>query len=246
MSKKSSLNVSRLLSTLDWAKNGRCLHVSLSYGGTAYPRGKTALAAEKARLVARLGEEGFCGVWVLEFQSRENAAEKAARVASGIRRQRGQGGSIKVPHWHVLLWIGARDPVLVEDWLRTWWAKFASNPSRFGVCVTSGDQGRAAWYLAMHAAKRAQPPPFPCGRMWGYINREKVLSACDVHETGEVLERERVWWARLYRRATGVRTRSAQGFTWFLPRKWQCTAFAWIRDHVDAERCRRFAGPDPF
>lgn len=246
MSVKSSLNVSRLLSSLDWGKNGRCLHVSLSYGRHHYRRGKSELALEKQALVMALYREGFCGLWILEFQSRENDAEKAARIAARIKRQRGQGGSIKVPHWHLLLWVGDRDLEDVERWLRSWWARFAKNPSEHGVYIASGDQGRSRWYLALHAAKRAQPPPFPVGRMWGYIDRERVLAAQDLHETGQVLERERVWWARLYRRATGGRTRCAHGLSWFLPRAWQCVAAAWIRDHVDAENATRWAGKPPF
>lgn len=248
LSVKSSLNISRLLSMLDWKKNGRCLHLSLSYGGRDWPRGKDALASEKSMLSDRLGKvfPTLCGVWILEFQSRETVSEKASREGAGVRRQRGQGGSIKVPHWHVLAWIGDACELEFETRLRSWWAGFSGNPSPFGVKVTSGDQGRAAWYLAMHAAKRAQPPPFPCGRMWGYIRREKVLAASDLNETGEVDERERVWAARLYRRATGCKTRNHQGLSWFLPLKWQWAMLQWVRDHIEFERLVRFRGKNPF
>lgn len=248
LSVKSSLNISRLLSMLDWRKNGRCLHVSLSYNGHLWPKGPEALRLEKQAIsmaLSRCDLVDLSGVWILEFQSRENHAEKRARLAAGVRRQRGQGGSIKVPHWHFLLWIGDLDEREFEDWLRKWWAKFSGNVSEFGVCITSGDQGRSAWYLAMHAAKRAQPPPFPCGRMWGYINRDKVLGASDLNLTGEVEERERVWVARLYRRGTGCKTRNHQGLSWFLPLKWQWAMLAWVRDHVERERITRHRGGKP-
>ena len=248
LSVKSSLNISRLLSMLDWKKNGRCLHVSLSYGKFIYPRGKDSLLSEKSRLVALLGYHFpyLCGVWILEFQSRENDQEKAAREIQRIRRKRGQGGSIKVPHWHLLVWIEDHDEEDFESCMREWWAGFSENPSDHGCCITSGDQGRAAWYLAMHAAKRAQPPPFACGRMWGYIRREKVLGAADLNETGEVENRERVWATRLYRRSTGCKTRNEQGLSWFMPLAYQCAMLAWIRDHVEWEKIVRSRGKNPF
>lgn len=221
MSRKSSLNLSRLLSMLDWRRNGGCVHATLTYGRT-WPRTKDELASVKAALVARLGEAGLCGIWRLEFQKRG------------------------APHFHCLLWIGDRDPNDVAGWLASWWAGFSGNRSRFGCKVTIGDQTRAAWYLAMHAAKREQSPPFAVGRWWGYIDRERVLAASDLHSHGEVTERERVWWARLYRRATGSRTRNNAGLSWFLPRVWQCEVHAWIMRRIGDELHERHCPRPPF
>lgn len=248
MSVQSSLNLSRLLSCLNWSKNGQCLHVSLSYNGHDWPKGKDALLKAKSLLVAHLNYHfpDLCGFWILEFQSRENPTEKKQRLSLGIRRIRGQGGSIKVPHWHLLVWIPVQDGIDFEARFRAWWARFSGNKSVHGCCITSGDQGRAAWYLAMHAAKRSQPPPFPCGRMWGYIGREKVLSAVDLHQTGDVENRERVWCSRLYRRSTGGKIRNEQGFSWFLPRASQCRLLQWVREHIEFERITRFRPTNPF
>lgn len=239
ISAKSSLNLSRTLSMLDWAKNGPCIHVSLTYGRCGYPGTKSALQSAKAQLVAYLGRRGFCGIWRLEFQSRESEAEREARYARKERRQRGQGGSLKVPHWHLLLWIGEQDPRDVEEWLCAWWAQFSGNSSSFGIKITRGDQARGAWYLAMHAAKAAQSPPFAVGRWWGYIDRDRVLGASDLHCHGAIDERVRVWWARLYRRCTGATTRSGSGLSWFLPRAYQTEVHAWILAQIDWERVGR-------
>lgn len=221
-SEKSSLNLARVLSSLDWKKHGRCLHVSLTYW-KHWPSSKEELAAEKSALVARLGEQCECGIWSLEYQAR------------------------LVPHWHCLVWIGDSDAEIFEVWVRKWWAKFSGNPSEHGVKITSGDQARGTWYLAMHAAKRSQSPPFAVGRWWGYINREALLGAQDIHETGVCDERERVWLARIYRRSTGCKVRHMQGFSWFLPAGYQWELLAWIRDKIEDERrSRAIGGKPPF
>jgi len=229
-SRRSSSNCSRVLSSIDWRKNGRCLHVTLTYW-RVWPNDKEHLALEKSALVRDLGRQARCGLWSLEYQ---------------IERHKKTGEW--VPHWHVLLWIGDGDPDVFETRLRTWWARFSSNPSKHAVAVTSGDQARGTWYLAMHAAKLAQSPPFAVGRWWGYVNRDAFLAASDIHATGEAEHRELVWWARLYRRSTGCKVRQSglllHGFSWFLPRSAQCVAAAWIRDHIDAERRERRDRPE--
>jgi hypothetical protein len=230
MSAKSSLSIAKVLSSLDWSKNGPCIHATLTYWKT-WPQ-PVELAKTKAALVARLGEVFACGIWRLEYQKR------------------------LVPHFHCLLWLGLpRDGEYAEEfearckaalaWLSKWWAKFSDNHSDFGCKITSGDQVRGTWYLAMHAAKREQSPAFAVGRWWGYINRKTLLGAQDMHCTGVVDERERVWWARLYRRATGCKVRQSCGFSWFLPNAEQWKASAWVRNQVEAENDARWNKP-PF
>lgn len=243
MSARSSINIAKVLSSLDWRKHGECIHLTLTYW-REWPKGKQEITHEKASLVALVGRHVECGVWRLEFQRRETEAEKAGRKATG-RARRKSDGSLYVPHWHLLLWLGGRDAEDVERWLRKWWARFASNPHERGVSITTGDQARGVWYLALHAAKREQSPPFAVGRWWGYVSRDVLLSAQDLHKVDHVTERERVWWARLYRRATGCRTRPNMGFSWFIPRAWQCAAASWIRDYTEAEQLHRAAGCDP-
>ncbi|MDF9828663.1 hypothetical protein M2447_002791 [Ereboglobus sp. PH5-10] len=231
MSVKSALNIAKVLSSIDWDKNGTCIHASLTYWKT-WPR-PDELAKTKSALVRDLGRHFACGIWRLEYQKR------------------------MVPHFHCLLWLGAcREFECAEeyearckaslDWLVSWWKKFSENDSEFAIKITSGDQVRGTWYLAMHAAKREQAPSFAVGRWWGYINRKVLLGAQDMHETGVVDERERVWWARLYRRATGCKTRKNCGFSWFLPNASQWKASAWIRDHIEAEKQKRWRPEDPF
>lgn len=237
-SASSSANLSRLLSMLDWQKNGQCIHVTLTYSNE-WPRDKTALARAKSSITARLGEMGVCGIWRLEFQSRESAAERAARVAKRIKRERGQGGSLKVPHWHILLWIRDRDPAIIERNLVEWWHGYSGNSSPFAIKISRGDQARGAWYLAKHHAKSQQAPPFAVGRWWGYIDRDSVLGASDLHCHGVVENRIRVWWSRLYRRATGCKVRGENGFSWFLPRRSQTDVGAWLLEHIEWERAGR-------
>lgn len=213
MSRASSLSLARLLSILDWRKNGQCVHCSLTYG-RIYPATKSELALTKKALQTALQRAGACGVWRLEYQKR------------------------LAPHWHVMAWIGDKDVQEFEIWLRSWWSQHSGNHHFRGVKVTSGDQARGTWYLAMHAAKREQSPPFAVGRWWGFVDRQRVLDAGDLHCTAEVQERERVWWSRLYRRATGARVRNAGGFSWFLPRTAQTQASAWILNHIDWEKSR--------
>jgi hypothetical protein len=232
MSAKSSLSIARVLSSLDWGKNGECVHVTLTYWKT-WPGDKETekhpcLADVKRQLVARLGEHFTSGIWRLEFHP-----PKPKRPHH-------------VPHWHCLLWCPAERMEEAIAWLRKWWQRFADNSNEEGVHVSSGSQARGTWYLALHAAKREQSPPFKVGRWWGYVNREKLLAAQDINETGVLTERERVWWARLYRRSTGCRTRNAQGLSWFLPLASQWLVSSWIRGHVESEIINRSRGKDPF
>jgi len=244
MSAKSALGIARVLSSVDWAKNGQCLHVTATYW-KHWPPDKRALSKAKSHIVALLGRHVECGIWRLEYQRRETPAEKAAREAARQQRRKGQG-RLCVPHWHFLLWLGDRPSEPFQKWVREWWADFSENTSPRAVAISGGDQARGTWYLAMHAAKREQSPPFAVGRWWGYINREKFLAAQDLHETGVVDERARVWWARLYRRATGCKTRHEQGLSWFLPRAYQCAVEVWIHGQIDAEKRERFRAKLPF
>lgn len=225
MSKKSSLNFAKLLSTLDWSKNGQCVHVTLTYW-KSWPVTKAELLDAKKALTRDFGRNVECGVWRLEFQTR--------------------AGGVRVPHWHLLVWLAERSALDFEVWCREWWARFSGNTHERGVKVTSGDQARGTWYLAMHASKREQSPPFAVGRWWGYIRRAKLLAAQDLHETGFVETREEVWWKRLYRRHTGAKVREGKGFSWFLPRPAQTVAFGWIQTQVEEERRDRFKPRNPY
>lgn len=231
-SKKSSHNLAKALSSLDWNKLGTCFHVTLTYWAF-YPDSKEELARKKQALVMSLSRHCVAGVWSLEYQT-----------------ERFKKSGEWVPHWHCMLWLEPGKEVAFEAWLREWWADFSLNPSEHGVHVTSGDQARGVWYLAMHAAKAAQSPPFAVGRWWGFINRDALLGAQDLHNTGEVTDRENVWWCRLFRRSLRVKVRQrgrcAQGISWFLPRAAQCKAGAWIRDHIEHERKQRFRAKDPY
>jgi len=227
MSAKSSLNLARVLSSLDWGARGDCIHATFTYH-REWPKTKAELAAAKSALTMGVGRVIEAGIWRLEFQNRTKPSRHF------------------VPHWHVLAWMGGRDVGAVCDRLRYWWGGYSGNKHERAVKFTLGDQARGTWYFAMHAAKREQAPPFRVGRWWGYINRAGLLSAQDLREVGEVDERERVWWARLYRRSTGARTRSNCGFSWFLPRLWQQTVRGWVRDRIEWERATRGHGGKPF
>lgn len=212
-SKKAKLNVARLLSTLDWNANGTCLHVCLSYH-KAWPKTKAALALEKSALVEWLGRK-WCGIWKLEYQG-----ERFLKYG------------VWVPHWHVLLWIGNAVPLEVEQAIREWWADFATNKSYHGVEVRVGDEARAAWYLALHTGKDEQAPSFKVGRWWGYIRRDRVLSAQQLGDLGEVSECEAVWLqriARRFRRVRGHGRRTVQGFTLFLTATAASRLLSWLR-----------------
>lgn len=234
---KSMLNLSRLLSSLDWAANGRCLHVTLTYWKT-WPKTKAELAAEKSWLTERLALFG-CGVWRLEFQTRAGQGIKKPGPDSLLLWAmvlKLSGLSLAglwqyVAHWHVLLWLGDRDEEVVEEGIRKIWAGCHRWPNKdvHGVMITPGDQGRASWYLAMHSAKLTQAPKVEVGRVWGYIDRAQVIGAQRLNLQGIPTRREMIWWARIYRRSTGNRVRTQgkgistgpMGFSWFLPLYWE-------------------------
>lgn len=206
-SARSKLSLARLLSTLDWDKNGTCCHCSLTYH-ERFPKTKKALALEKSYLTKELAALG-CGIWKLEFQERG------------------------APHWHVLLWIGLKIPALeFEEKLRAWWAEFSGNGSWYGVKVTVGDEARAAWYLALHSAKDEQAPKIEVGRWWGYVRRKDVLAAQEIGDLGEVSESEALWlgrFARRFRRVSGRGRRVVQGFTLFLTATAASRLLSWLR-----------------
>lgn len=177
ISDKSKKNLAALLSSLDWTFHGDCWHVTLTYH-LEFPRGKPELAKAKNAIVNALSRHFECGLWRLEFQTR------------------------LAPHWHCLLWLGRRDPEQVECWLRSWWADYSGNASVQGVYISAGHEGRAAWYLAMHAAKDEQAPPFKVGRWWGYIARDNLLKAQELHESFQVDPHALRHWKRLFRRYT--------------------------------------------
>jgi hypothetical protein len=220
-SQRSSLNLARMLASLDWGKAGECLHVSLTYG-SEYPKDFEGLAAIKSALTCGVGRHCSCGIWVLEFQKRG------------------------APHFHLLVWVPrGRAPETIH-WIDRWWRRASGNDSEYACKVTSGSQARGVWYLCMHAAKRNQSPGFAVGRWWGYINRNALLEAQDFELAGVIEERERVWWVRLYRRATGIRTRNGCGIGWFLSRRGQTNVGAWIAERLGVELAERSRGRNPF
>lgn len=219
MSRKSSLNVAKLLSALDWRKLGACLHCTLTYHRT-WPATRPDIDRAKNAISKAFSRNAEAAVWRMEMH---------------VRKREGQ----HVPHWHVLAWLGGRDEVQFVEWLRSWWAEYSGNTAKQGCYVTYGDEARAGWYLAMHHAKRAQSPPIPVGRWWGVSNKEALQRAIDLPAIPGIRERERVWWARVYRRATGGRTRSASGFSWFLPRPWQTRVSMWVLDTIEREARER-------
>ena len=134
MSEKSSLNLARLLSTLDWKRNGSCVHVTLTYG-KEFPAISDGLASVKAQLVARFGGHCVCGIWRLEFQKR------------------------LAPHFHLLCWVRPEFLPQFECWVSGWWCKFSGNFSDYGCKITRGDAGRAAWYLCTLADGKITDQP---------------------------------------------------------------------------------------
>lgn len=271
---KSSLNLSRLLSSLDWSKLGECLHVTLTYHHQ-FPRNKEGLSKHKYYIQKLVGRNCEAGIWRLEFQERG------------------------APHFHLLVWLGDRFAADFETWLREWWGNFASNSARDAVYITSGDQARGVWYLAMHAGKDAQAPEIKVGRWWGYINRSRLLDAQSVNETGVLSPDELKQWARLSRRHRKARARQAraiwrskrtfqrafgfrlargygldldefqrdaeaagklctrryippyrkaeQGLSWFLPLEWQWKVNRWVGEEIDRRQIERTRhGNTPF
>lgn len=229
MSRKSSLNLARVLSSLDWLKLGTCIHVTLTYW-KVWPSTKVDLALVKQNLSAWFARNADGGIWRLEYQHR------AGRESRGT-------GAHAVPHWHLLLWLGTRDVPEWIDRVRSWWSGYGDNRHERACHFTLGDQARGTWYLAMHAAKREQAPLFRVGRWWGYVNRASLLGAQDFQSLGEVGEASRVWWSRLYRRATGCRVRNAGGFSWFLPRSEQCKVRVWVAQRIEFEATARNLRP---
>jgi hypothetical protein len=222
ISAKSRQSLAKLLSVLEWGGMGESLHVTLTYWKD-WPRTKAQLQQEKKRIKRTLGQFG-CGIWRLEYQERG------------------------APHWHVLLWVQGRDAEQVIQLIQWWWAGDCAHSSRWanshpqGVYVTRGTEVKSTWYLAMHAAKGEQSPLIAVGRWWGFINRADLLQGRNIAEEGEISAREHIWWARLYRRATGCKVRQQadergirpNGFTWFLPRSNYLASQNWIAKTVAA------------
>jgi len=230
MSVKSSLAVARVLSTLDWVRLGSCVHITLTYWHN-WPKTKIEIQAIKQALAMWFGRNADCGIWRLEFH-RES-------------KKRGDPGE-RVPHWHVLAFVGKRCLESFQRLVRSWWSKGADGNEHNEAVKFSDGNGRASYYLAMHAGKRDQAPPFEVGRWWGYINRAVLLAGQRISALGEVLVRDFVWWARLYRRSTGCKNRNARGFSWFLSERGQTQARQWVAEWCGFEQATRAYGGRPF
>lgn len=235
-SAKSSLSISRLLSTLDWQKNGQCMHITLTYRNQ-YPQTKQALQLEKQALVKGLTRCGVeCGIWKLEYQTRETAQEKLERLKAGLPRTKG-AGSLLVPHWHILAWIGRRNETQFADTLIEWWQHHSGNTHQRAVDMRPGDAGKASFYLSLHAAKHNQSPNLQVGRWWGYIQRAKLMESQRVNSIGYIARLEAIWWRRLYCRYRHIKCpimlAKGYGFSWFLPESEQIKAACWVRDYSE-------------
>lgn len=226
ISMQSKLSVARVLASVDWAAGGVCLHITLSYH-KEWPATKEDLAAEKSWLSAQLGGWG-CGIWRLEYQG-----ERFKKTGD------------LVPHWHVLLWVGDQSPAWIEERIRKVWARRSSNKSIFGVDVRDGAAAKAAWYLALHAAKDEQSPRIEVGRWWGYVQRKRFLAFVRVQDFGEVETSEAVWLQRIQRRfrgSVGHGRRTPAGFTLFMLQDTSQRLLAWIRTSGLALDWERRAG----
>ena len=157
------------------------------------------MGAEKAIISSRLGKLG-CGVWRLEFHAK-------------LR------GGKPVPHWHILFWLREANEEDIVRRIRHWWrgggrwaqsGKEWSTEAAEGVFVTSGSQVRGTWYLAMHAAKKTQSPPFEVDRWWGFTDRKTVVRSIEFNFEEDLSVREMVWWSRLFRRSTGIQVRARE------------------------------------
>jgi hypothetical protein len=213
ISMQSKLAVARLLSSIDWQAGGTCLHITLTYHRT-WPATKEELAAEKSWLTMQFGRWGS-GVWRLEFQ-----AERLKKFGD------------LVPHWHILLWIADLLPGDVEANIRKVWRRYSGNRSPKGVSVRDGSAAKAAWYLALHAAKDEQSPRIEVGRWWGYVQRKVVLGFVRVRDLGEVETSEAIWLQRIQRRfrgSVGHGRRTPAGFTVFLLEDTAQRLLAWLR-----------------
>lgn len=213
ISMQSKLAVARVLSSIDWALGGVCLHITLTYH-RQWPATKEELAAEKSWLTAQLGGWG-CGIWRLEYQM-----ERLKKFGD------------LVPHWHVLLWVGEQMPADVEKRIRKAWKRRSGNRSVRGVSVRDGTAAKAAWYLALHSAKGEQSPQIEVGRWWGFIQRKEVLGFVSVSDLGEVETSEAIWLQRFNRRFRGSQghgRRTPAGFTVFMLAHTAQRLLAWVR-----------------
>jgi len=196
LSKDSRRRLSILLASLVEVSTW---HITLTWGAT-YPDEP----AEVKRVIHSWGAVarrlGHCGVWRLEWQKRG------------------------APHFHVLI-LGDLDPSQ-ESSLVAAWARISGNGNVHGADVRPAVQGKAAWYLALHQSKGGQhiSPDWWRGRVWGYIDRESVVSLTLTKDIGQLGQSnwEFVWLFRLYRRYLKSNGRFwninvTKGLTWFLP-----------------------------
>lgn len=241
-SRKSSQSISRLLSTIDWRINGQCLHVSITYHHH-WPGDKAALQREKQAIQMFISRLGVCGIWKLEFQGRYTPKERAEREKAGLPCPKGEG-SLKVPHWHLLVWLRQTD---LEDFcasVSAWWQIRTDNPSKHAIDFRIGDAGKASFYLQLHSAKANQTPPFAVGRWWGFIDKKHVIASCDVQLERVASARSLVWAYRLYRRLRRIRATplgaAGRGFAWYLDQFNQERMWSWIDDKILEESERAY------
>lgn len=203
ISRQSRLELARQMAQI--SSPDQLAHLTLTYGDQ-YPTCREQLDQEKRALTTALSRLGCYGFWRLEFQ-----------------RPRGRDTEFegKVPHWHCLLWApqgqNPRDRY-VFDRVATWWKKHTCNASDQACFVTPGDEGKALWYMALHAVKTDQSPEFKVGRWWGKIRSGEIARWSRLEMVARaLLDRETIWLKRLMRRKTGSRgSLGVQGFTWFL------------------------------
>lgn len=117
------------------------------------------------------------GFWGLEFQQR------------------------LAPHFHVLGCPFTED---LEDELRWYWAHLSGNGAQAAVKVTYRDEGRSAWYLALHTCKGEQrPDDMQVGRWWGKINGPAVEEHQVREDFGTLSVKQTHTLMRIARRLSG-------------------------------------------
>lgn len=203
-------------------------HVTLTYRDM-FPCSGEALAKEKQALCMAAQRCGLYGVWRLEFhRSTENT----------------EWGM--VPHWHCLLYSGTEKTAYLTQSAPTGhgtmsaevnkgvadfvaWFRRNRNAHVRGSHITNGDEASASWYMAYHAVKLDQSPPFKVGKWWGYVQEPQLKKWSRLDEVAQgVSPAEIIWFKRLWRRKTNAERRakglspvraslgSSTGISWFL------------------------------
>lgn len=219
-------NLARCLSLL--SSPHPLAHVTLTYRDT-FPRCREELNKEKQALCMAAARCGLYGVWRLEFHRSEENTEWGM-----------------IPHWHCLLYSKTEKTAFLTQSAPTGHALISAHVNRGiadfvawfrrnrnahvrGSHVTGGDEASASWYMAFHAVKLDQSPPFSVGKWWGYIDECQVKVWQRLDQVAEaVTPAEIIWFKRLQRRKANAERRAKglppvrasfggnTGISWFL------------------------------